>query len=141
MEAEKNFPRKFKRTTRYSKSPSCTAVNGKETDRMKLQMEVETSLLLVSGHWKSGNSWRIEKNKSLTNGLKNLSSFSITEAENYSSDMRSISQTCQQRTRQKNKKNKSQVESFGTKAENILAGQVNWRISTWKKVMVAKITD
>lgn len=101
-------------------------MHGKESDRMKLQMEVETSLILVSGHWKSGNSWRSEKKKqSLTNSLRNLFLFSITEAENYSSDMRSISQTCQQRTRQKNKKNKSQVEAFGTKAENVLAGQVN----------------
>lgn len=67
----------------------------------------------------------VKKTQSLTNSLKNLFLFSITEAENYSSDMRSISQTCQQRTRQKNKKNKSQVEAFGTKAENVLAGQVN----------------
>lgn len=67
----------------------------------------------------------VKKNQSLTNSLKNLFLFSITEAENYSSDLRSISQTCQQRTRQKNKKNKSQVEAFGTKAENVLAGQVN----------------
>lgn len=108
---------------------------------MKLQMEMETPLILVSGCWKSGNSWRSEENQTLTNHLKNLFLFSITEAENYSSDMKSISQTCQQRTRQKNKKSRSQVESFGTKAENILAGQMNWRICTWKKVMVAKITD
>lgn len=39
------------------------------------------------------------------------------------------------------KKDKSQVESFGTKAENLLAGLMEWRIPTWKKVMLAKITD
>lgn len=116
-------------------------MNGKETGRMKLQMEVETPLILVSEHWKSRNSQGSEDNHSLTNRLKDLLLFSIREAENYSSDMGSISQTCQQRTRQRNKKYKSQVESFGTKAENILAGQMNWRICTWKKVMIAKITD
>lgn len=142
LEPDKIFPRKFKRTTRYSKGPFSTAVNGKETGRMKLQMEVETPLILVSGLWKSGNSWGewIEENQSLTNSLKYLFLFSTTEEENYFSDMRSISQTCQQRTKQKNKKSKSQVEFFGTKAENILAGQINWRICAWKEVMVAKIT-
>lgn len=46
------------------------------------------------------------------------------------------------RRRRKNlKKKKSQVESFGTKAENLSTGLMDWRIPTWKKVMLAKISN
>lgn len=140
LEADKNFPRKFKRTTRYSKSPSCTVVNGKETGWMKLQMEVETPLILVSGRQKSGNSWRSEENQSLTT-LRTCSYFPSQRQkivlQTWGQYLKHASKGQGRRT----KKSKSQVESFGTKAENILAGQINWRICMWRKVMVAKITD
>lgn len=51
LEADKKNPRKFTRTTRYSKSPSCTTVNGKVTGRMKLQSFME------AGRWKHGR-WK-----------------------------------------------------------------------------------
>ena len=45
------------------------------------------------------------------------------------------------RRRRKNLKKKSQVESFGTKAENLSTGLMDWRIPTWKKVTLAKISN
>lgn len=59
VEAEKDFPGKLKRTARYSKSPSCTAVKGqRDWQKMELQMRVETSLISVSGLFHFVENWR-----------------------------------------------------------------------------------
>lgn len=105
-------------------------------------MRVETSLILVSGLFHFVEKWRKPVTDIQPSEL--ILIFHHRGRKLFFRDDVSISNMPAKDKlggKKKRKKNISQVESFGTKAENLLAGLMEWRISTWKKVMLAKITD
>lgn len=142
VEADKDFPGTLKRTARYSKSSSCTAVKGQRDWQNGAANESgNTFYFSVRTFPLHGE---VEKPSNLHTAIRTHSYFP-------SQRQKIILQTWGQYLKhaskgqiggkKKRKKNKSQAESFGTKAENLLAGLMEWRIPTWKKVVLAKITD